>query len=162
FALTSNALPASYSFSVTALDLAGNPTAAALTKPFTVAAPPSAGLSANVGTISVGDSATLTAAVGNGTGTIAAVPPDASLPGTVTNGQTVPVSPAADTVYTLTVTNAAGAITTSTARVFVAQAVTVSLTAPVPPANPGQTVNLSATVGTNAQRVVIDPGNFTV
>src|SRR4051812_41403513 len=53
FALTSNALPASYSFSVTALDLAGNPTAAALTKPSTVAAPPTAGLSANVGTISV-------------------------------------------------------------------------------------------------------------
>jgi len=109
----------------------------------------------------VGGSAHLTTTFANGSGIISANPADATLPGTLTTGQQVTVSPTVTTLYTLTVTNAAGAIATSIATVFVGQNVLATLVAPGP-STPGQSVNLTANVGANATQAFVVPGNLGV
>jgi hypothetical protein len=161
FAVVLGSPAGTYTFRLTATDLAGNPTAAAVTTQFSVAAAPSATLTVDTANITVGGSAHLTTTFANGSGAISANPADATLPGTLTTGQQVTVSPAVTTVYTLTVTNAAGAIATSTASVFVGQNVAVTLAAPGP-STPGQSVNLTANVGANATQAFVVPGNLSV
>src|SRR5439155_8924546 len=61
FAVVSSATPATYTFSITAADLAGNPTAAALTKPFTVAANPTSNVTVDLANVTNGDPVKVTA-----------------------------------------------------------------------------------------------------
>ena len=120
-----------------------------------VPAPTIASFVANPATIAAGTSSGLTAVFANGTGVIT--------PGncTVTSGVAQPVSPAATSTYTLTVTNSAGTAITQTATVTVVPAPTISSFV----ANPATiTVGGSSTLtavfanGTGA----ITPGNLTV
>jgi len=161
FAVVPDSPPGTYTFQLTATDLAGNSTATTATSQFSVAAAPSAALALDTANITIGASAHLTPTFANGTGAISANPIDATLPGTVTTGQQITVSPTLTTVYTLTVSNAAGAIATSTATVFVGQNVPVSLVAPGPVV-PGQSVVLVANVAANATQAVVVPGNLSV
>ena len=87
-------------------------------------APAITSFTANPAAITTGSSSSLTAVFANGTGVIA--------PGNiaVTSGQTVNVTPPVTTIYSLTVTNAAGAAATQTATVTVNPAApTVTLSA---------------------------------
>jgi len=160
FTVAGNAAVGTYTFRVTATDLAGNGTAAPLQKSFDVPAIPTGTLIADSTNISIGGSANLTATFANGTGVVNAAPPDASLPGTITSATPFVVSPIVDTTYTLVVTNPAGATTTETVTVFVGQTVTVALIGTS--ANPGQSANLLATVSANAQQAFVEPGHHLV
>jgi hypothetical protein len=165
FAVVSTATPATYTFSITATDLAGNPTAAALTKPFTVVANPTSNVTVDLANVTNGDPVKVTTGFTGGTAVISAVPPPVApdtLPAAPTPGLQITLHPAADTVYTLSVTNAAGVTASSTVKVFVAQSVSVSLTGPTAPISPGDPINLQATVGSNATQAVINPGNVSV
>ncbi len=162
YAVVSGTAPGAYTMSVTAVDAAGNPTAAPLTKPFNVVGLPSASLISDVSNIGSGGTAKLTPTFTNGTGTWAANPADATLPASPTSGQQISVQPTTTTTYTLTVTNAAAAVATSSVTVTVGQNVSVSLSAPGAAINPGATATLSATVGANAVKATIEPGNIAV
>ncbi|OLC17570.1 MAG: hypothetical protein AUH38_05530 [Deltaproteobacteria bacterium 13_1_40CM_68_24] len=163
FAVVNSATPATYSFSVTATDLAGNPTAVAFTKPFTVAPNPTSDVTVDLANVTNGDAVKVTTGFTGGTAVISALPAGTeTLPASPAAGQQITLHPAADTVYTLSVTNAAGVTALSTVKVSVAQSVSVSLAGPSSAISPGDSINLVANVGGNAKQVIIDPGNLTV
>ena len=162
FAVVSSATPATYTFSVTATDLAGNPTAVAFTKPFTVAPNPTSDVTVDLANVTNGDAVKVTTGFTGGTAVISALPSGETLPASPAAGQLITLHPAADTVYTLSVTNAAGVTALSTVKVSVAQSVSVSLAGPSSAISPGDSINLVANVGGNAKQVIIDPGNLTV
>jgi len=137
FAVVSSATPATYTFSVTATDLAGNPTAVAFTKPFTVAPNPTSDVTVDLANVTNGDAVKVTTGFTGGTAVISALPSGETLPASPAAGQLITLHPAADTVYTLSVTNAAGVTALSTVKVSVAQSVSVSLAGPSSSDQPG-------------------------
>ena len=167
FAVVNSATPATYSFSVTATDLAGNPTAVAFTKPFTVAPNPTSDVTVDPANVTNGDAVKVTTGFTGGTAVISALPAGTeTLPASPAAGQQITLHPAADTVYTLSVTNAAGVTVSSQVRVLVAPTLTINLVldpSVTLPIDPGQTgVNLQATLDSNATQVTLEPGPLTI
>ncbi len=145
YTITSGSLPTGLSLDPTTGSITGTPTAsgsfnvtirgsngagwANQTLAITVLAPVTANLTANPGTISVGQSTSLTAIFSGGTGTV-----DQGI-GSVGSGGGIPVGPFTTTgtyTYILTVTNILGAQATSTATLTVVAAPPYTVTFPVP------------------------------
>jgi len=159
FPVVSSAVPGTYTFRVTATDIAGNSTAASLDKSFDVPAAPTASVTADKTTVSAGDQVVLTVHLTNGSGILTANPaPNPA--GPVTDGATFNVTPGASTTYTLMVTNAAGAQVSSFVVVSVNAVPTATLTGTAT-INPGQSAALTATVS-NATSARIEPGGTPV
>ena len=110
---------ATTTYTLTVTPIAGNSVTATATVTV-VPAPSITSLAPAAGTITAGNSTTLTAVFTNGTGSVSGGV------GTVTSGTGVTISPAATTTYTLTVTNAAGTFATATATVTVVPAPTIT------------------------------------
>jgi hypothetical protein len=114
-------------------------------------APTITSFTASSSTITAGSSTNLTGVFSGGTGVIA--------PGnlTATSGTAVPVTPTDTTIYTLTVTNSAGATAYKTATVTVSAAIaqTISFTAPASPVTFGAApITLTAAGGGSGNPIV--------
>lgn len=143
----------SFSVTVRGANVAGN---TSQTVAMTVLAPVVANLSANPGTISVGQSTSLTAIFSGGTGAV-----DQGL-GSVATGGGIPIGPFATPgtyTYILTVTNAMGVTVTSTATLTVVATPPNSVTFTVPTAGTTYTYGILGDPLSGLRVVVPDQGN---